>query len=302
MTDQLEEGLTETTAIPTMSTDNHRIVSLHAGYEANGAYVNAYVARPVDGGQWPGVVLLADMNGLTWTQREITRIYARAGFVAVSPDYMEGLLPPDPVEVLALSRADRLHAKNSLDVNRGIEQIAAAADFLRSLPWVGPQGKVAIQGPCLGGGLALLAAAKTQKFQAGIIYHQSLFPDARELQGITCRLQCHYGTDDRSTTRGEVDAFTRALDGYGVEYEVFWYEGMGHSFAQITPDAEVPPERRAAAELSQQRCFEFLRKELGIDQNRTSNQKPTPRDEAPARVQKHPEAVPVTAPPNAKSE
>ncbi len=231
------------------------IVSLHAGYETPcGDYVNGYVARPVDGGPYPGVVLLSGMQGLTWTQREITRIYARAGFVALSPDFMNGQLPN--------GRTAALHAKNSLDVGRAVDQIAAGAGFLRSLPWVEDKGKVGIMGFCLGGGLAILAAARTREFQAAVIYHQSLFPDPRELEKIACRLQCHYGTEDESTPRPEVEAFTKALDGYGVDYELHWYEGMGHSFAQITPDAQVPPERRAATELSQDRAFEFLHREL----------------------------------------
>ena len=233
---------------------NDYIVSLHAGYASNQGYVNAYLARPVDAISRPGVVLLSGMNGLSWTQREITRIYARNGFVALSPDFMEGLLPADRVEAL--------YAKNSLDVSRAVDQVAAGADFLRSLPWVNDDGPVGIMGFCLGGGLALLALARTDKFQAGVIYHQSLFPDSRELKSISTKLQCHYGTKDESTPRPEVDAFRRALEQYGVPHEILWYEGMGHSFAQITPDADVSPARRAAADLSYERSFEFLRKEL----------------------------------------
>jgi dienelactone hydrolase len=226
------------------------------------------------------------MNGLSWTQREITHIYARAGFVALSPDFMEGVLPN--------GRVQALHAKNSLDVYRAVQQIAAAADFLRSLPWVGSQGAIGVMGFCLGGGLALLAAAKTDRFQAGIIYHQSLFPDPRELQSITCKLQCHYGTEDESSPRAEVDAFTEALDRYGVSYELHWYEGMGHSFAQITPDAAVPPARRAATELSQDRCFEFLRTELAASQSsRPAAQMSRVPEDKDAAVPMIPEPLPV---------
>ena len=52
--------------------DGEKIVSLHAGYETDGVYTNAFLARPVDGAPRPGVVLLSGMGGLTWTQREIT--------------------------------------------------------------------------------------------------------------------------------------------------------------------------------------------------------------------------------------
>lgn len=230
------------------------IYSLHAGYETNGIYTDAFVARPVEGMGLPGMVLLSGMGGLTWTQREITRRYARAGFVALSPDFMGGDMPPD--------RTGRLHAKNSLDFNDATRRIIGGAAFLRSLPWVGPEGRIGIMGFCLGGGLALLAAARSRDFSAAVIYHQSLFPDERELENIHCPLQCHYGTDDHSTPREEVDAYTRALDRMGKIYECHWYEGMGHSFAQVTPDAELPEARRAASDLSYERSFEFLHKAL----------------------------------------
>jgi carboxymethylenebutenolidase len=194
------------------------------------------------------------MYGLAWTQREITRVYARAGFVAISPDFLRGAHPGNQTEALFV--------KNSLDVNAAVDHLTGAANFLRSLPWVGEAGRVGIMGFCLGGGLVLLVAGRTSSFQAGVVYHQSLFPDSAELETINCRLQCHYGTNDHSTPRAEVDAFTKALDAYDKEYEVHWYEGQGHSFAQITPDADVPAERRAAADLSYERAFEFLRREL----------------------------------------
>ena len=235
--------------------DGTSIVSLHAGYETNGVYTDAFLARPADGSVRPGVVLLSGMGGLTWTQREITRLCARAGFVAFSPDFMLGQRPPDRVRAL--------HAKNSLDVNAAVEQIAGATAFLHSLPSVGPKGKVGILGFCLGGGLALLAAGRTNAFQACVVYHQSLFPDVRELATIQCKVQCHCGTEDHSTPRAEVDAFTQALDRFGTAYELHWYEGMGHSFAQITPDADVPPAQRLATDLSYTRSFEFLHGELG---------------------------------------
>lgn len=238
-----------------MASNDEIIVSLHAGYKANGEVVDGYLARPADGAPRPGVVLLSGMYGLSWTQRELTRLYARAGFVALSPDFLDGQHPSDPPAAL--------HVKNSLDVNRAVQHIAAGAEFLRSLPWVGAGGRVGIMGFCLGGGLVLLAMARTRQFQAGVVYHQSLFPDPRELESIAGPLLCHYGTADHSTPREEVDAFTAALDRFNRAYLVHWYEGMGHSFAQITPDADVPPAQRAATDLSQERTFEFLRRELG---------------------------------------
>lgn len=255
------------------------IVSLHAGYEIDGDFVDGYLARPVDGRPRPGVILLSGMFGLAWTQREITRRYARAGFVALSPDFLGGKLP--------VGRTQALLVKNSLDVNRAVTHLAGAADFLRSLPWVGADAKVGIMGFCLGGGLVLLVTGRTDRFQAGVVYHQSLFPDPRELEGITCRLQCHYGTHDESTPREEVDAFRKNLDLLKTGYELHWYEGMGHSFAQITPDADVPSAQKAASDLSYERSFAFLRKELDPrpDQNDSETVKTPPRARTRALVE-----------------
>lgn len=243
--------------------DGEIVVSLHAGYDTNGVYTDAFLARPADAkGPRPGVVLLSGMHGLTFTQREITRRYASAGFVALSPDYLRGQTPD--------AHGAALHAKNSLDVGSTVEALAGGAAFLRSLPWVGANGKVGIMGFCLGGGLALLACARTKAFDAGVIYHHSLFPDPRELAGISCIVQGHYGTEDHSTPREEVDSFTRAMDRLGKPYELHWYDGMPHSFAQITLDADVPPARRAASDLSYERSFEFLHRVLDGGEKRHS--------------------------------
>ncbi|MDX1486073.1 MAG: dienelactone hydrolase family protein [Alphaproteobacteria bacterium] len=255
--DEGGDGTNETRerAAETRDWEAERIVSLHAGYETDGVYTDAFLARPEQGTGRPGMVLLSGMGGLTWTQREITRRFARAGFVALSPDYMGGQLPAN--------RTEGLFAKNSLDVTAAVAAITGGAAFLHSLPWVGPDGKVGILGFCLGGGLALLAAGRSDAFAAGVIYHQSLFPDPRELEAIACPLQCHYGTEDHSTPRAEVEAFAQALDRLGKTYQLHWYEGMGHSFAQIAPDADVPEDQRRASDLSYARSFEFLADELG---------------------------------------
>lgn len=140
----------------------HRVLSLHAGYDAPSGFVDAYAARPADGVPRPGLVVISGMGGLNQFQRDMTRTFARAGFAAVSPDLFDGVLPQ--------GRTRQLFFKNALDVDRAVENIAAGADFLRALPWTpSPDAPVGVVGFCLGGGLALLALARSDAFGAGVV-------------------------------------------------------------------------------------------------------------------------------------
>lgn len=230
-----------------------RIIASHAGYDCKDSFINGYLARPAVNENRPGVVLLSAMWGLNWTQKEITRTFARAGFVALSPDLLDGQLPQD--------RASALLAKTSLDVDRSVAEIAAAAHYLRKLPWVGASGRLGVVGFCLGGGLALLALSRTREFQAGVIYHHSLFPDPEELRGISCKVLGHYGTADDTTPREEVESFRETLKRYGKKHEIAYYKGMKHGFVD-SPLLKDSPERRKAATRSLARTYKFLRAEL----------------------------------------
>ena len=231
---------------------SERIVSLHAGYDHDDRLVDGYVARPAGVGIRPAVVLISGMSGLNWFQRQITRTFAEAGFVALSPDLFDGAHPQ--------GRAQALLQKNSLDIDRAIGDVTVGARFLRDLPWVDADARVGVVGFCLGGGLALLSLGRTDVFGAGVIYYHSLFPDPEELEGIDASLLCHYGAADHTTPREEVDAFTAALDRYEKQYEVAFYEGAGHSF--LNPGSDPLPAQQRAREASLERTFAFLREEL----------------------------------------
>ena len=233
------------------------IISSHAGYDAKNGFVNGYLARPAVSERRPGVVLLSAMWGLNWTQKELTRAFARAGFVALSPDLLHGQLPKD--------RTSALLAKTSVDIDEAVDSAAAATRYLRKLPWVGTRGRIGVVGFCLGGGLALLAAARTRVFQAAVIYHHSLFPDPLELRRISCNILGHFGTADETTPREEVEDLKNTLEHYGKKHELIFYQGMGHGFVD-SPLLKDSPERRKAAAESLNQTYKFLRRELSKKQ------------------------------------
>jgi len=213
-----------------------KIVSMHAAYKSGKEIVDCFLSRPYAGGHRNAIVLIHGYGGMNDSQRAVTRRFAKEGFVTLSPDLFDNKIYSMP-ETRAL-------AKTSLDIPRAVEKIADSVDYLRKLPYVGKK-KVAVMGFCMGGGLSLYAVAKSNRFDAGVIYYQSLFPDPEELRKLNVPLQCHYGTNDEHTTMTEIEMFRETLERFGKKYEIHMYEGAGHAFLN-NPQSGKDPNQKAA--------------------------------------------------------
>ncbi len=228
-----------------------RTVSMHAAYKSGEEVIDGFLARPLTTRPSPALVLLHGYRGVDDTQRAVTRRFAREGFVCLSPDLFSGKVSSD--------RAFSAYLKTSLDVDRAVEKVIDSVAYLRMLPFVAKK-KIALSGFCMGGGLALLGLARSNKFAAGVIFYQSLFPDPEELKGIKVPLQCHYGTRDENTTKTEIEMFKGTLTKYGKKFEIHMYEGAGHAFLNSSVGRSGP--NRTAAEQSFFKSCRWLRKKL----------------------------------------
>jgi carboxymethylenebutenolidase len=224
------------------------IVSQHAFYESKTGGVDGFISRPVSG-RWPAVVIGIDWWGVTEWTHEITRRLAEHGLAAFTPDIYHGISTTDH------KTAARL--KGELDLDKAVQEIVDAVPYLKSLPYVAP--KVGVIGFCMGGGLALLAACRTSAFDAAVLFHHSIYPDAREVEHLSCPLQGHYGLADTVTPQSEVKLFESQLQCFEKPSEIHYYEGAGHGWMdQHRPNLY----REETTRLSMQRTVEFFRKHL----------------------------------------
>ena len=222
---------------------------MHAAYKSGKEVVDGFLARPNVSEARDAIVLIHGYRGLDDGQRAVTRRFAKEGFVCLSPDLFHGRTYK--------TLEDCAFAKTSLDIPRAVENVVDSIPYLHRLPCVGRR-RIAVLGFCMGGGLALYALAKSRGFAAGVIYYQSLFPDAEDLRGIKAPLQCHYGTEDHNTTKKEIELFRAALDRYRKKYEIHMYEGAGHAFLN-NPSGKNEANRKAAEESVAKTC-KWLRK------------------------------------------
>ncbi|MEW5987593.1 MAG: dienelactone hydrolase family protein [Chloroflexota bacterium] len=189
-------------------------------FPSNGRTTPGYLARPDDDNLHPAVVVIQEWWGLVPHIKDVTERFARAGFVALAPDLYHGQAADEPDEARKLAMA--------LDRIRAIQEIAAAAHYLTQLDNVRPK-KVGAVGWCMGGGLALSAAAHNGDVATAVAFY------GRPLDaGDTARLRVPvlglYAAEDHGIPVATVRAFEQELRKHQIPHEIHVYPHAQHGF------------------------------------------------------------------------
>ncbi|GAA4097918.1 dienelactone hydrolase family protein [Actinomadura miaoliensis] len=190
-----------------------------------GRELPGYLAVPEGEGPWPGVVVLFEAFGATADMRAQADRLASHGYLAVLPDLYHG------APWLRCVRA----AMRDLMTRRGAtyDSIEAARRWL-----VGRDdctGRTGVIGFCMGGGFALVAAARYD-FQAAAANYGIPPRDAARTLAGACPVVASYGADDLMLP-GAAARLERALTRAGVPHDVKEYPRTGHGFLT---DTDVP--------------------------------------------------------------
>ncbi len=179
--------------------------------------LNAYLARPTGAGPWPAVVMIHEIFGLTADVRRHADRLAGAGYLVVAVDlFSEGGARRCLVStVRALSSGE----------GRAYRDIATAREWAAASPHC--TGKVGVIGFCLGGGFALMTAARG--FHAASANYGRLPPDPDAALIGACPVIGSYGGRDRSLP-GAAARLETALDRLDVVHDVKEYPEAMHAF------------------------------------------------------------------------
>ena len=230
----------------------------------NGDVINAYFARPLGAGPFPGMVLIHHLPGWDEWYREATRKFAHHGYATLSPNlyHREGHGTPEDV-------AAKVRAAGGVADDQVIGDIDGAMRYLRSLPYL--NGKVGLFGTCSGGRHTVLVASRVTGFDAAIDCWGGRVVMSKEdltskqpvspidyTKDLSCPLLGLFGEEDQSPTPAQVAQHEQALKQHSKTYEFHMYAKAGHGFFYY----DRPAYRQEQAVDGWKKVFAFLEKYL----------------------------------------
>jgi len=226
-------------------------------FGSDGGPGTAYLTRTASARPSPAIVLLPAVSGVNDYVLRRSRKLAAAGYVTLALDYYDGAGPPP------LGNLDEiLAAVAALDDEAIASSARAAAGHLAGLSGVAPD-RIGLMGLCVGGSLALLAAAGEQSPFRGVVgyygqlrYRETSVTKPRHpidaVDELACPLLAHFGEDDHLIPQEDVAELRKRTSGRPAE--VFTYPSAGHAF-----DEDFRPVfRPVASTISWTRTFAFL--------------------------------------------
>jgi carboxymethylenebutenolidase len=199
-------------------------------------WINAYLARPLGPGPWPGIVLIHHAPGWDEIYREFTRRFAHHDYVAIAPNlyFRDGHGTPEDVGA-------KVRAEGGVSDERLVGDVGGAVELLRSLPTC--SGKIGLFGTCSGGRNAFLAACRLGGIDAVVdcwggnvvMPPENLTPKQpvaplEYTKDLSAPILGLFGNDDRSPSPEQVDRHEAELKRHGKDYEFHRYDGAGHGF------------------------------------------------------------------------
>lgn len=264
-------------------TDETGLIARAVTVPEGGYQMPAYIAFPQGGHRRPVVVVVSEIFGLHEYIRDLCRRLAKAGYVAIAPDFYARVGDPAPEADFAEIRRIVATATNA----QVLGDIRATLDWLATNPDLG-QGhgafggrarfadveRVGVTGFCWGGSTVWMEVAADPRVKAGVAWYGRLArpkPDeflgaetrpwpldvARDLHGPVLGL---YAGKDQGITQESIQAMRAALKAAGdTRSEIVVYPEANHGFHA---DYRAKTYDKAAAEDGWNRLLAWFHKYL----------------------------------------
>jgi carboxymethylenebutenolidase len=180
---------------------------------SGGLGYQSYFASPVEGGPYPGIILIHSFNGLEPGYISLTDQFASEGFVVLAIGWQtHGRSPSDEtVRQLVLEGVDYLKGREDVQPDH-----------------------IGLTGFCAGGRYTMLFLPQLEIFDAGVAWYG--FPYSGETQpaelvpNLDAPMLIIHGTGDAPSPIDDIYRYATSLDEAGVPFELKVYSGEPHGF------------------------------------------------------------------------
>ncbi len=187
-----------------------------------GRALHAALAEPAAGStNGAGVLVIHEALGLTDDMRRIAGRFAEHGYTALAPDFLGAGWKP-----LCIARF--MQGIGRVGTGRPYRELAAAQQWLGQRSGVDP-GRIGVIGLCMGGGFALLYAARGGQPVKVVAPFYAAVPKDDAVLGDLCPTVASYGGRDFAF-RGGAARLEAALTRLAIPHDVKTYPSAGHGF------------------------------------------------------------------------
>ena len=230
----------------------------------NNDLIDAYVARPLGAGPFPGMVIIHHMPGWDDATKEMARKFAHNGYICISPNlhFREG-------KGDSVANSASVRAAGGMPDDRTMGDVAAANAYLRDLPT--HNGKVGVIGFCSGGRQTYLVACRVPNFNAavncwggGVVAKPEDLTERQPVapidytDSLKIPLLGIFGNEDARPSPADVNKLEEVLKAKGKKYEFFRYDNAGHGIFAV----DRPSYRVEAANEGWKQVFRFCGQHL----------------------------------------
>ena len=196
---------------------------------------SGYLAKPVQSGNYPGVIMIHEWWGLNDNIKEMADKLASHGYVVLAVDLYDGKV--------ATSSDHARQLISEYDLDRGIENMNSATLLLNDEYSTNKIGSV---GWCFGGGQSLNLAVANADMDATVIYYGSLVTDTETLSAIQWPVLGIFAGLDKGIPVDTVTEFESSLNELNIENSIYVYDDVDHAFANPSGERYAPDESKDA--------------------------------------------------------
>jgi carboxymethylenebutenolidase len=216
----------------TVMPDDPQVVAGELQFPAGGDTLLGYLSRPAGNESSPVVLVCHENRGLTPHIQDITRRFAKAGYVALAVDLLSRQGGTN-----AVGSANVPGALGNIDPDQFVQDFRSGWGYLKTQGFAQAE-RVGMNGYCFGGGVTWQVATKMPELLAAVPFYGP-HPSIDDVPNIQAAILAIYGGLDTRINQG-IPAIEAAMQKNNKTYEKVIYPDADHAFNNDTSPRYKP--------------------------------------------------------------